>query len=132
MQQNEQPHPQKDRSSEDLAANVLRDARSFVKAELAVVEDDLLRSAARAARSAIAFGIAGVAALAGIQALVLSAGLAGRRVRPSRSAAAGLGLFAVAAAAALVGRAALPRNPLPRAASRVASDVEDVARRAAA
>jgi hypothetical protein len=132
MQQNEQPAPQQARTPEDLAADALRDARSFVTAELTLAKDDLRRAAAEGMRSAIAFGVAGVAALAGVEALVLSVALASRRGRSARSAAAGLGLFALAAAAALVGRAALPRNPLPRAAARVASDIEDVTRRAAA
>ncbi|WP_438016657.1 hypothetical protein WMF18_38590 [Sorangium sp. So ce315] len=59
---------------------------------------------------------------------MVSLAVAQRRNHLARGAVVGLGLLAFAAAAALVGRSALPRSPLPIAA-RVASDVEDVARR---
>ncbi|WP_437603093.1 phage holin family protein [Sorangium sp. So ce590] len=117
-----------DRSSQDLAADALHEAKKLLAAELALAKRDLRRSAAALSRSAVAFGVAGVAGLAGIDALMVSLAVGQRRNHPARSTAVGLGLLALAAAAWLVGRSALPRGPLPIAA-RIASDIEDVAQR---
>ncbi|XXX82549.1 phage holin family protein [Sorangium sp. So ce134] len=119
---------QADRSPHDLAADAIHEAKKLFTAELALARRDLRRSAAALSRSAIAFGVAGVAALAGIDALMVSLAVGQRRDHPARAAAVGLGLLALAAAAALVGRSALPRGPLP-IAGRIASDIEDVAQR---
>ncbi|WP_437325859.1 phage holin family protein [Sorangium sp. So ce381] len=119
---------QTDRSAQDLAADAVHEAKKLLGAELALARRDLRRSAAALSRSAIAFGVAGVAGLAGIDALMVSLAVGQRRNHPARSTAVGLGLLALAAAAALVGRSALPRSPLPIAA-RIASDIEDVAQR---
>jgi hypothetical protein len=70
------------------------------------------------------------AALAGLEAFVVPAAMAGRRARPATAAAIGIGLFGIAALAAFVGRASLPRNPLPAAGARIASDLGDLAERA--
>ncbi|WP_441290496.1 phage holin family protein [Sorangium sp. KYC3313] len=117
-----------DRSAQDLAADAVHEAKRLLGAELALARRDLRRSAAALSRSAIAFGVAGVAGLAGIDALMVSLAVGQRRNHPARSTAVGLGLLALAAAAALVGRRVLPGSPLPIAA-RIASDLEDVAQR---
>lgn len=114
---------------QDLASDAIHHAKNLLAAELSLARRDLQHTAAAAARSALAFGIAGLAALAGIESLVVSAAVGGRSNHPARAAGLGLGLLAFAAAAALYGRAKLPPSPLP-IASRVASDLEDVARRA--
>ncbi|WP_438015227.1 phage holin family protein [Sorangium sp. So ce315] len=117
-----------DRSSQELAADAIHEAKRLLAAELTLAKRDLRRSAAALSRSAVAFGVAGVAGLAGIDALMVSLAVGQRRNHPARGAVVGLGLLALAAAAALVGRSALPRSPLP-IAGRIASDIEDVAQR---
>jgi hypothetical protein len=82
-------------------------ARNLIQAELALLREEFRGELRKVKVSALAFGVAGVAGLLGVSALVETLVVSGA-VRPWRGLITGLGLLGVAGAAGAIGYRALP------------------------
>lgn len=82
-------------------------AQNLIRAEVALLREEFRGELGKVKVSALAFGVAGVAALLGVSALVETLVVSGA-VRPWRGLATGFGLLGLAGVAGVVGYRALP------------------------
>ncbi|GAC1351087.1 MAG: hypothetical protein NVSMB1_00780 [Polyangiales bacterium] len=112
------------KSTGELAKKAIKDVGALMKSEVAMAKDELTTDIRAVKRPAVAFGVAGITAVLGLEVLVISYA-AGTNTRSSRALFTGLGLLAVAGVAAVIGIDALPkRAPLERTRMRIGHEID--------
>ncbi len=108
----------------DLVKEALDEARELAKLEVALARDEVLGELNALRTSAIVFGVSAVLAILGIGMLLVALALAMGGALPALIL--GLVVIAVAAIAAWIGVAKLPKRPLAATKQRIEDDVKQL------